>query len=191
MNDTPVVEDSVLVARCQAELPYNTTAFEALVRRYESSVFEVCVRYLGVREDAEEVTQDTFSKVFRGLHQFESRSTFRTWLFRIANNECASRYRKIRRRRQVGEEYERDQRAEAQTSKRAGALEPAFGESVEQALDALADTDREILLLRYSAELSFEEMAEALGIGLSAAKMRLYRAEDRFRAAHGSATIAL
>jgi hypothetical protein len=80
-----VEEDAAeqLVARCQAELPDTLDAYLQLVGRYENVVFSTAMRMLGQAQEAEEVSQDTFLRVFHKIHQFEGRSTFKTWLFRI------------------------------------------------------------------------------------------------------------
>ena len=173
--------DSDLVRRCRAELPYNTVAFEALVSRYETRVFRTCRHYLGSDPDAEEVTQDIFLRVFRGLHSFAEKASFGTWLFRIVHNECATRYGKIKRRAEGREEYLRHRMSEPPLAQPEPPRATELGDRVQEALSALPEDDRQVLVLRYVSDLSLKDMARALGIKLSAAKMRLYRAQQRFR----------
>jgi RNA polymerase sigma-70 factor (ECF subfamily) len=139
---------------------------------------------LGNEADAEEVTQDAFMKVFHGIEKFEGKSTFRTWLFRIVNNECASRYRRRKRREEGRRAYlvDDDRRRSTEPPEVEGG---GLGGPIGAAMATLTESDREVLLLRHLADLPIQEIADAVGIGLSAAKMRLYRAEERLREAYG------
>ena len=172
--------DEILVAQCQAEVPYVATAFERLLRRYEPSVYRSCSKYLKDPMEAEEATQDVFLRVFFNIEKFEGRSSFKTWLFRIAMNTCASRYRALRR-------LEDRHRAYVQSVELSAGHEPsAFrldldGGPLSEALDRLTPTDREVLILRHVSDMSFQEISDILRLGLSASKMRLYRAEFRLR----------
>ena len=178
----PVESDDVLVASCKAELPYVTTAFEKLVRRYEPVVFRTCIRYLKSETDAEEATQDVFLRLFFNIDRFGGRASFRTWLFRIVTNICASKYRSIRRVKEQQQAYFEHLDLSGQEVKSLDNLELADG-PVMSALDTLSAKDREILILRHVSELSFLEISELLELKLSASKMRLYRAEQRLKAA--------
>jgi RNA polymerase sigma-70 factor (ECF subfamily) len=175
------ISDEQLVAQAQAELPYNTSSFEALVRAHEPRVFEACARYLGNEQDAEEVSQDIFVRVFHGLPEFEGRASFRTWLFSVVRNECASRYRKRKRADEQRAAISAQMLEERDTAVLALEPQQEWTGPVGEAVGRLSEQDREVLILRHVGELSFQEIAKALGLGLSATKMRLYRAEERFR----------
>ena len=88
--------DDELVARCQEELPYRTDAFEQLLQRYEPVVFNTCRRYLRSIEDAEEASQDALLRVFHALHKFRREASFKSWLFRIVSNVCATHYARLK-----------------------------------------------------------------------------------------------
>ena len=176
--------DEVLVARCRAEAPYVTAAFERLVRRYEPVIYRSCRKYLKDPQDAEEAAQDVFLRVFFNIGKFEGRSSFKTWLFRIVVNTCASRYRMRRRLEERHADYVRDIELIPDREPAAHRLDLDDG-PLSEALDRLPPRDRDMLVLRHVAELSFQEIAEALHLGLSASKMRLYRAENRLREALG------
>ena len=182
---TPDEADKTLVTLCQAELPYVTTAFEKLVRKYEPLVYRTCLRYLKSPIEAEEASQDVFLRVFHNLKDFKGTATFKTWLFRVTANTCASRYRSLRRIQDRHRAYV--ELAELAASPVQSSTELDLGDGpIVQALETLSPTDRETLILRHVSELSLEEMADTLQLGLSATKMRLYRAERRLRAAVGS-----
>ena len=181
-HDKPAESDDVLVASCKAEKPYGTAAFEKLVRRYEPLVYRTCFRYLKSENDAEEATQDVFLRLFFNMDRFDGRASFKTWLFRIVTNICASKYRSLRRIREQQQAYFEHLELSEQDIRSSDALDLVDGPLV-GALDALSAEDREILILRHVSELSFLEISEVLGLKLSASKMRLYRAEQRLKAA--------
>ena len=87
--------------RTHEELPHITRAYEALMRRYQHTLFNVCVRYLGNERDADDVCQEVMLKVLHGLKGFEGKSKFKTWLYSITFNECTTQYRKERRKRRL------------------------------------------------------------------------------------------
>jgi RNA polymerase sigma-70 factor (ECF subfamily) len=167
--------DEDLVALCKEQLPYVTGAFEELFKRYHSPVLRTCRRYMGNREEAEEACQDVFLRVFAKISQFEGRSNFRTWLYRVVFNTCVTRRQRL----------QKDSRLELTTAKEPETTYSVMPEAetglMEETLAQLSATDREVLLLRFEAELSLEEIAQVVGSKLSATKMRLYRAMDRFR----------
>ena len=74
----PELSDEQLVEACRRELPYNTTSFEILLHRHEAQVYRTCRHYLGSAEDAEEVSQDIFLRIFHGLEKFEGAASVRT-----------------------------------------------------------------------------------------------------------------
>jgi len=115
-------------------------------------------------------------KVFVSLQKFESRSSFKTWLMRIARNTCFSWQKKRHRSQEIGDE-KIDQSAPAIDSPR-----PHDEIYINQLLDTLPELDREVLTLRYVADLSLQEIADICEISLSAAKMRLYRATEKIQA---------
>ncbi|GIW42632.1 MAG: RNA polymerase sigma factor [Candidatus Binatia bacterium] len=164
--------DETLVSLARQELPYRTEAFSELVRRYEPRVFRTCKRVLGDEEEARDAAQEVFLRVFRGLRGFEAKARFRTWLFRIVANVCSDRLS-----RRAPEEPYGDDPPELPSDPPGT---PEHGE-VFRAFSLLSPEDRTILSLRFVSELSLEEIAGSLEISLSAAKMRLYRALERFR----------
>ena len=82
------VTDDELVLQCQAELPYQIEAFETLVNRYRHKVFGKCLSMVKNTEDAYDVTQDIFIRVFNGIKNFKRKSSFSTWLYTITVNTC-------------------------------------------------------------------------------------------------------
>ena len=82
------LSDAALIEVCQQRGAKDDRPFQELFRRYQSVVWRVCYSYMRNREDAEDLTQDVFFKVYRNLYQFEGRSSFKTWVYRVAINTC-------------------------------------------------------------------------------------------------------
>lgn len=177
--------DAELVEMCQAELPYTLHAYRELLVRYERIVYGTCMNMLGNPQDAEEVCQDAFLQVFHKIHQFEGRSTFKTWLYRIVFNLCLNKRKSAATRRereiQAGQQY-----AEELENAHKAYFAATPDDRVRDTLDRMREEEREVILLRFSSDLSLAEMSEVLNIKLSATKMRLYRAMEEFKTIYTS-----
>ena len=176
-------DDTALVARCKKELPDDLTAYRELVRRYEGLIFNTCRRVIGTTEDAEEVTQDTLLQIFHKLHQFQGRSSFKTWLYKIVHNYCRNRISKLARKREGQNSYE-EHAANDEDDREADNRRAALSQAVEEALGKIKESEREVIVLKFMNGLTLQETAEVLGVKLSAAKMRLYRALESFKEAY-------
>jgi RNA polymerase sigma-70 factor (ECF subfamily) len=164
-------------------------AFRRLVERHSRSVFQVAYRLTGSEPDAEDVVQDTFLKAYRELKRFESRSTFGTWLHRIAIN-CS--YDLLRKRpRQKAESLEGDEEQggavelEALETTRPDRL--TFSAEVERrvrtAMEGLTPSERAAFVLRHIEGCSIDEIGDALGLQVSATKHSIFRAVQKMRRA--------
>lgn len=171
--------DAALVAQAQRELPYGTRAYETLMRRHQSLLFGVCRRLLNNDADAEDVSQDVMFTVFGNLKRFESRSSFKTWMLRIARNACFSLLERRRRAQEVTAAW--SQEVEEESTDGMANEE----HDLDNLLAQLKPAEREILTLRFVADLSLQEIADICDLGLSATKMRLYRATEQLRVLAG------
>ncbi|MFT5782084.1 MAG: RNA polymerase sigma-70 factor (ECF subfamily) [Pseudomonas sp.] len=183
--DPRELSDEELVVRANDELLHVTRAYEELMRRYQRTLFNVCARYLGSERDADDVCQEVMLKVLYGLKNFEGKSKFKTWLFSITYNECITQYRKERRKRRLLDALSLDPLEEAIEEKPVKAEDRA---GLDRWLVHVNPIDREILVLRFVAELEFQEIADIMHMGLSATKMRYKRALDRLREKFADAT---
>ncbi len=174
-------DDRALVERCQQELPLKLDAYQELLRRHEPLVFNTCLKMIGSYPDAEEICQDAFVQVFHKIGQFEGRSSFKTWLFRIVYNLCLRRREVLSKRTYkestAGEEYAADLHAKALEAEQKIDL----SESVKEAMDQLEDEQRRVIVLKYISGLTLQEIADVQSVSLSAAKMRLYRSLEKFK----------
>lgn len=147
------------------------------MRRYQRTLFNVCVRYLGNERDADDVCQEVMLKVLHGLKQFEGKAKFKTWLYSITYNECITQYRKEKRKRRLMDALSLDPQEEAEEQD----LQPQPTKGLNSLLVHVNPIDREILVLRFVAELEFQEIADIMRMGLSATKMRYKRALEKLR----------
>ena len=164
------------------------SAFGEIVLRYQHRVFTLCVRWLGDRAVAEEVAQDVFLNLFRGLAEFRGESSLSTYIFRVAVNHC-----KNKRLYQHRRAHDRHESIDANPGndpdlpppKQLADQGPGTDRSVhrseaerilEQALGRLDDSQRAILLLRDVEDLPYEEIADILALPKGTVKSRLHRA---------------
>ncbi|MAQ52779.1 MAG: RNA polymerase subunit sigma [Pseudomonadales bacterium] len=172
------LDDDALVLKAKSELIHTTTAYEELMRRYQRTLFNVCVRYLGNERDADDVCQEVMLKVLHGLKQFEGKAKFKTWLYSITYNECITQYRKDKRKRRLMDALSLDPQEEGEEQE---ASTSEGSEGLSRLLAHVNPIDREILVLRFVAELEFQEIADIMHMGLSATKMRYKRALEKLR----------
>ncbi len=158
----------------------NTRAFSDLVDGYKDLVFTLALRMLGNREEAEEVSQDVFIKVYRSLPNFKGDSKVSTWIYRIAYNTCLDRIKKIKKKRMHTDLNHIDQIAYAD-------LDTAFdkmvqterSEMIERCLSKLSVEDAGVLTLFYLEEKNLQEMEETTNLSVNTLKVRLFRARKR------------
>ena len=167
--------DAMLVRRV---LDGDTAAFTTLVDRHAAACTRFATRMLGNREDAEDATQETFLRAYRSLARYEERQTFRTWLFQILINRCRTAAVRRQRRHRM---FLVDDSAIAAASVRPAVDAGDLRAELKRAIDALDPDQREAFLLKHVEQLSYDEMAAATGIGVSALKMRVMRACERLR----------
>jgi len=158
----------------------DTQAFSILVDRYKDLVFNIALRMLKQREEAEEVAQDVFVKVFNSLSKFKGDSKLSTWIYKVAYNSCLDVIKKNKRRQQ---EIEIDKFDNFDIV----VLDNAFDKLVEedknkaikQCIEQLYAEDNMILTLYYFEELSLQEISEIINISPNTVKVKLHRARKR------------
>ena len=164
-----------LIERCLAG---DQAAWEAIVRLHWRKVFNVAYKFVGRHEEAEDLTQDIFLKIFRSLHTFDRRANFQTWLISVSRNLCIDHYRSVRKERQTIDR-ELDSREMASTSH-----EPSPYSQLERddqrallrrAMERLPPTLRSTVMLRDIRELSYQEIADRLGLPEGTVKSRINR----------------
>jgi RNA polymerase sigma-70 factor (ECF subfamily) len=167
--------DAALVQRV---LEGDVGAYAALLDRHAPVCLRYATRMLGSREDAEDATQEAFVRAYAALARYEGRTAFRTWLFAILINRCRSLalYRSRREKRVTI-----DEDAVSTATVADPTIATDLREEIERAVGLLDPEHREAFLLKHVEELSYEEMSEVTGVGVSALKMRVKRACARLR----------
>ena len=156
----------------------DANAFSEVVQRYQGRIYRLAYRLLGNAEEAEDATQEAFLRAYRSLRTFRPDASFSPWMYRIATNVCLDMLRARR----------------AHTSLDESLLDPASGVSVEgtvaerERLRALTEAIRRlpvglrtVFLLRHEAELTYEEIAQTLGLPLNTVRTRLFRARNALK----------
>jgi RNA polymerase sigma-70 factor (ECF subfamily) len=171
-------------------------AFEELVRRYSDRAYRAAYRVVRDEAEAEDVLQEALIKAYRALHNFESRSSFYTWLYRIVVNLALDR----RRRSKAGVSLEWDDNVSRQIDARAAqpvdhdpelaSMRTEVRKLVAEGIQGLPDGQREVLLLREVDGLSYEEIAETMQISKGTVMSRLHYARKKLVAFLGERGIA-
>lgn len=159
-----------LVARC---LVGEEEAMAALVNQFAGQVFGLCYRMLGNRQDAEDVAQETFARVFRSLGQFDNGRDFRPWLLAIAGNRCRSL---LATRRRLPQSSDLVDDLEDNTAQVHGIQ--ALNEEVDLALGRLREEYRMAFLLFHHHELSYAEISALLRRPVGTVKTWIHRARQ-------------
>jgi RNA polymerase sigma-70 factor (ECF subfamily) len=162
--------DSALVARCLAG---EVDAFEPLVLRYQRPLYNVALRMLGDREEARDVVQAAFLKAYEKLSSFDPRYRFFSWVYRIVLNESLN----VRGRRKPTDPLSVEPVASFGPEEAVQQRERQDG--VQAALLRLPVDDRQVLVLRHFAELSYAEIGDALGLAEKTVKSRLHEARQK------------
>lgn len=167
-------------------------AYEVLLSRFQQPVYNLALRLLNDQSDACDVVQEVFLKVFRNVAQFRGQSSLKTWIYRIAINEAHNQRRWFfrHRHREVGLEEEQEE------SRNMVEVIPDSGPSpfdfvfdqekhalIEEALERVNPTFREVVVLRDLMDLSYEEIAEVLQLSLGTVKSRILRGREALREA--------
>ncbi len=164
-------DDEALVAACAQRAP---GAFQELLSRYRRSAITLAYQMLGNQEDAEDVAQEAFVRVFQAIPRFRGQAAFSTWLYRIVTNLCLAN----RRRRKQTVELDAVKEPTAPDSPSRQVTEVLL---TRQVLDMMAPELRAILLLRDQEGLSYTDIASALQLPLGTVRSRLSKARMAFR----------
>ena len=186
------MDESALIRAAQRG---DSAAFEQLVRSYDQSVLRMALNLLHSKEDARDIYQEAFLRVYRNLSRFRFDCSFSTWLYRIVANLCLDQIRKRKVRKEepaslstTGGELDRFQfvaenRADVDPQRQLMSAE--VNERVKEVLDRLTPRERIVFEMRHFQGMRLRAIGEALGVTEEAAKNCLFRATQKMRAALG------
>lgn len=180
------VREAALIQRCAAG---DDAAFAELVAEHQRMVVQLAMNLLGDRDEALDLSQDVFIRVFRTIGQFRGQSALRTWIYRIAINQARNRHRFWRRRRradQVSIDAHIATHGDFHSGSESGPdrifAQKELAVRLQEALDALPFDQRSVIVLREVDGLSYEEISFSLGVAVGTVKSRLTRARQTLRA---------
>jgi RNA polymerase sigma-70 factor (ECF subfamily) len=161
------IDDRILLRAAQDG---DLDAFEALVRHHQAAVYRIALRMLGSEADAQDATQETFVRAWRGLKRFRRESTVSTWLYRIVTRRCLD----MLAARRPTEDLQIELAARIDPADTAEQRERL--RAVTRAIAGLPDEQRAALVLREFEGLSYDQVADVLNTSVSAVKGRIHRA---------------
>jgi RNA polymerase sigma-70 factor (ECF subfamily) len=176
-------EEAELVRRAQAR---DELAFREIVERYQAKVYSIIFGILRNRNDAEDIAQQVFAKVYFSMGNFDFRSSLLTWIYKITVNECYDYLRKKRVRKLVYEsDFSEEESLLMQNSEAAMDHRPAVDTQLAQRdfvlklLAKVSEEDRKLMLLKEVEGHSVEELAQMTGMNENTIKVKLFRARQK------------
>ena len=179
----PALADVELV---QTAIAGREASFEELVRRYQRPIAAYVYRMVGDYDAALDLTQEVFIKVYNSLARYRSEFKFSTWIYKIAHNAAIDHIRRFAVREQAlasgtdGERHEAMVESRRLTPEQESEREERRSE-IESVVQLLPAAYRELIVLRHSHDLSYDEIAEVTGLPLGTVKNRLFRAREAMR----------
>lgn len=161
-------------------------AFGCLVKAYQRRAYAVAYSFVGNREDALELSQESFVRAYRAMDRFDTEMPFYPWLYRIIRNTCLNYIKKRRRRGETSLDQMMESGYDARATGRGPEGEAelnGLSQSIQDAMKELTDDQREILRLRHFLELSYAEIATCLDIPQGTVMSRLHAARKSLRKA--------
>ena len=180
-------EPTELIARARAG---DTLAWGDLYREYAPAIFRFCRRAMPTREDAEDATMEIFMKLRDKLNQYDQARSFTAWLYKVAANHCWDMLRRRKLRQDKETEDVDDLPLEApEPNQLEKLIEERTSEEVRKALDKLGVRARMALVMRYYSDMSYDEIADALGVRRAFVGVVLLRARHDLRQAIGEKSL--
>jgi len=180
--DPMVINDSELILKARGGDP---VAFEQLVHRYDRQVLSMAANYVNSSDEAKDIYQEVFLRVYRGLKNFELRSEFSTWLYRITTNVCLTH--RSRRKRHMhasiheGEGDEESHGVAGTMESDRQAMDSEISSSIEDALEVLSPKQRLVFTLRHYDGYKLREIATMMNCTEGTVKKYLFTATRRMR----------
>lgn len=183
-----VAMDALINKRIKRVLKGDQSAFSDIVSHYQHSLYQVCYRMLGNKQEAEDIAQEAFVRAYMNLHTFDQKRKFSTWLYRIATNLCIDRLRKKKPDYYLDAEVAGTEGLNMYSQISTDAPLPEeelekmeLQERVQYEISRMPEKYRVVVVLKYIEELSLQEISEVLEMPLGTVKTRLHRGREALR----------
>lgn len=180
--------EALVKKRINQVLKGNQNAFGEIVDLYKNQVFQICLRLLGNRHEAEDLAQEAFVRAFVNIQSFNLKMKFSTWLYRIATNLCIDRLRKKKPDYHLDAEVAGTEGLDLYSQIAAGIMMPEeelesleLQESIQAVISKLPEKYRSVIVLKYIEELSLKEISEILDLPVGTVKTRIHRGREALR----------
>jgi len=164
----------------------NEDAFAELVHRYERQIFSMAYRLAGDYDEAADLAQEAFLRIYRMLDRYDPQKKFFSWMYRVAQNSCLNALNK-RPSNVIPVERAEEYMAPADSPASYGAepeqnyLNQELRQNIDQAIAELPENYRDVIYLRYIEDLSYQQIAEATGLPVSTIETRLFRGKKQLQ----------
>jgi RNA polymerase sigma-70 factor (ECF subfamily) len=172
---TPPQPIDDIIQRC---LGGDQAAWESIVRTHWRKVFNIAYKFVGKHDEAEDLTQDVFLKIFKSLNTFDRRANFQTWLISVSRNLCIDHYRSVRKEREtMNRDVDPNELSPVSTTSSPYAQVELRDRVtlLRLALDTLAPTLRTAVMMRDIQEMTYQEIADSLDLPEGTVKSRINR----------------
>lgn len=164
------------------------TAFAELIDIYKDRIYHMAYRMLNNRQEAEDIAQETFLRVFTNLSKYDESYKFSTWIYRIATNLCIDRMRKKKPQHSLDETVDGEEGLDwysrlssQEPTPEAEVIEGELQNEVHQAIESLPGKYRAVLILKYLEDLSLAEISDVTSLPISTIKTRIHRGREALR----------
>ncbi len=175
------MEEQILIKKCQAD---DAVAFEELLGNYETMIYNLTYRFFGNHHDASDVGQEALLRVYRKIKDFNGKSSFKTWLYRVVSNLCLDEIRKRKKRKDSSLEEAKESGYEplaGDVTPMENVLQKERFQLIQEILLLLTEEHRTILILKDIEGLDYNEISQVLNCNIGTVKSRLSRARESFR----------
>ncbi len=176
MKNEEQPDEKAIIRRC---LDGDSDSYSVLVDRYKTMVYNLAYRMVGDEDTAKDLAQESFIAAYAGLERFRFGSKFSSWLYSIVLNKCRDHLKLAKDR--VSTDEIAEILPDSRTSPEEDAAASQSRDVLQQALDALPEEYREVLILKHIEELDYEEISAVTGAGIAALKVRAHRGREMLR----------
>jgi RNA polymerase sigma-70 factor (ECF subfamily) len=163
-------------------------AFAELVDLYKEKLYRLAYRYVGNRQEAEDIVQETFLRLYKNLDRFDETLKFSTWIYRIATNLCIDRLRKRKASYSLDADIGDGESADGYSMLPSNEMSPEnqvllseSQELIRKAIDTLPEKYKSVIILRYLQDLSLQEIGDVLHMPVTTVKTRVHRGREYLR----------